>query len=158
MFRKALLTTAAAFVMLALSSVASADTLTVVGNTNGTLATATINCSYNAQTKTLTFTVHNTSAFDARITGIGFDLPPGGNAVNSGLNNFTGSVIFQPTGVGFTFANDNLGNVPQFNSAVLSGSSPAMTSPAGIRRPGCPRGSTPATRRPSWSRGRTSGL
>jgi len=119
MFRKALLTTAAAFAMLALSSVARADTVTVVGNTNGTLATATINCSFNAQTNTFTFTVHNTSQFDARITGIGFDLPPGGNASSSGLNGFTGNVSYQPTGVGFSFTDANLGNVPQFDSAVL---------------------------------------
>jgi hypothetical protein len=119
MFRKALLTTAAAFAMLALSSVARADTVTVVGNTNGTLATATINCSFNAQTNTFTFTVHNTSQYDARITGIGFDLPPGGNASSSGLNGFTGNVPYQPTGVGFSFTDANLGNVPQFDSAVL---------------------------------------
>src|ERR1044071_1349847 len=119
MFKKALLTTAAAIAMLALSSVARADTINIVGSSTGSLSTDTVNCSYNAQTKTFTFTVHNTSAFDARITGIGFDLPPGGNAVNSGLNNFTGSVVFQPTGVGFAFANGDLDTVPQFNSAVL---------------------------------------
>jgi hypothetical protein len=119
MFRKALLTTAAAIAMFALSSVARADTVSVVGNTNGTLATATINCSFNAQTNTLTFTVRNTSQFDARITGIGFDLPPGGNASASGLNGFTGNVTFQPAGVGFSFTDTALGNVPQFNSAVL---------------------------------------
>ena len=119
MFRKALLTTAAAIAMFALSSVARADTVSIVGNTNGTLATAIINCSFNAQTNTLTFTVRNTSQFDARITGIGFDLPPAGNASPSGLNGFAGNVTFQPAGVGFAFSDANLGNVPQFNSAVL---------------------------------------
>ena len=119
MFRKALLTTAAAIAMFALSSVARADTVSVVGNTNGTLTTAIINCSFNAQTNTLTFTVRNTSQFDARITGIGFDLPPAGNGSPSGLNGFTGNVTFQPAGVGFAFSDADLGNVPQFNSTVL---------------------------------------
>ena len=96
-----------------------ADTVQIVGTTNGSLATATVNCSFNAQTNTFTFTINNTSPFDARITGIGFDLPPGGNASPSGLNGFTGNVTFQPAGVGFSFSDGNLGNVPEFNSAVL---------------------------------------
>jgi hypothetical protein len=98
---------------------ARADTIQIVGNTNGTLATATVTCSFNAQTNTFTFTIQNTSPFDARITGIGFDLPPGGNTDASGLNGFTGNVTFQPAGVGFAFSDADLGNVPQFNSAVL---------------------------------------
>jgi hypothetical protein len=82
------------------------------------LATATVNCSFNAQTNTFTFTILNTSPFDARITGIGFDLPPAGNASASGLNGFTGNVT-QPAGVGFVFSDADLGTVPQFSSAVL---------------------------------------
>jgi hypothetical protein len=98
---------------------AKADTINIVGNTNGSLATATVTCSFNAQTNTLTFTIVNTSPFDARITGIGFDLPPVGNASASGLNGFTGNVTFQPAGVAFVFSDADLGNVPQFNSTVL---------------------------------------
>lgn len=110
MFRKALLTTAAALAIFALNSVARADTINIVGNSTGSLATATVNCSFNAATNTLTFTITNTSPFDARITGIGFDIGPGN------INGFTGTA---PTGSGFTFRDGNLGNVPQFNGAVL---------------------------------------
>lgn len=98
---------------------ANADTVLVVGNTTGNLATATVTCSFDSITNTLTFTITNTSPFDARITGIGFDLPPAGNASASGLNGFTGNVTFQPAGVDFVFSDADLGNVPQFNSAVL---------------------------------------
>ena len=98
---------------------AKADTVQIIGNTNGSLVTATVNCTFNAQTNTFTFTIYNTSQFDARITGIGFDLPPGGNASASGLNGFTGNVAFQPAGVGFVFSDAALGNVPQFDNAVL---------------------------------------
>jgi hypothetical protein len=112
---------ALAFLALTLGGAmtARADTIQIVGATNGALATATVNCSFNAQTNTLTFTIQNTSPFDARITGIGFDLPPGGNASASGLNGFTGNVTFQPMGVDFDFSDADLGNVPQFDSAVL---------------------------------------
>jgi len=113
MIRKALLT---AVFMMALSSVARADTFTVIGTSTGSLATATVNCSFNAATNTYTFTVTNTSPFDARITGIGFDLHSGDFTTNnsSGLNGFSGSNV-----AGFTFRDTALGNVPQFNDAVL---------------------------------------
>lgn len=101
------------------SVTAKADTVQVIGNTNGSLATATVTCSFNSVTNTFTFTVNNTSPFDARITGIGFDLPPAGNASASGLNGFSGSVTFQPAGVDFEFDDGDLGNVPQFDGAVL---------------------------------------
>ena len=96
-----------------------ADTIQIVGNATPTSATATVTCSFNSQTNTFTFTIFNTSPFDARITGIGFDLPPTGNASASGLNGFTGAVNFQPSGVDFIFSDADLGNVPQFDSAVL---------------------------------------
>jgi hypothetical protein len=98
---------------------ASADTVNVVGESTGSLATATVTATFNAQTNTFTFTTFNTSPFDARITGIGFDLPPLGNASESGLNGFTGSVAFQPAGVDFSFSDGDLGNVPQFDLVVL---------------------------------------
>lgn len=96
---------------------AKAETVFVVGNTTGNLATATVTCTLVGNT--LTFTITNTSPFDARITGVGFDLPPTGNASASGLNGFTGNVTFQPAGVNFTFSDGDLGNVNQFDSAVL---------------------------------------
>ena len=118
--RKAGLMAVAFFALTLVGAVrARADTIQIVGATNGSLATATVTCSFNAQTNTLTFTVVNTSPFDARITGIGFDLPPGGNASASGLNGFTGNVTFQPAGVGFVFSDADLGNVNQFPGAVL---------------------------------------
>lgn len=101
------------------AATAKADTIQIIGNANGSLATATIHCEFNSQTNTLTLTVFNTSPFDARITGIGFDLPPVGNGSPSGLNGFTGNVTFQPAGVGFAFSDGDLGNVPQFGNAVL---------------------------------------
>lgn len=91
----------------------------VVGIAHPTLATANVTCSFNAQTNTLTFTVVNTSPFDARITGIGFDLPPAGNLSRSGLNGFTGSAVSQPDGVAFRFSDAALGKVPQVSGAVL---------------------------------------
>lgn len=98
---------------------AKAETVFVVGNTTGNLATATVSCTFDSNTNTLTFTITNTSPFDARITSIGFDLPPTGNASNSGLDGFSGSVDSQPVGVSFVFSDGDLGNVNQFPSAVL---------------------------------------
>jgi hypothetical protein len=108
MLRKFVLSTAAAVFMLALGSVARADTVQIVGNSTGSLSTATVNCVFNSATNTFTFTVTNTSPFDARVTGIGFDI--GANNVNG----FTGGNV-----AGFTFSDGDLGNVPGFNSANL---------------------------------------
>lgn len=108
-----------AVLLLGFGTTAKADTIQIIGNANGSLATATVTCSFNAQTNTFTFTINNTSPFDARITGIGFDLPPSGNASASGLNGFSGSVNFQPAGVDFSFSDADLGNVPQFDGVVL---------------------------------------
>jgi PEP-CTERM motif len=99
-----------------------ADTITVVG-TSGQFATATVVCEFNAQTNTLTFTITNTSAITqpgstSTITGIGFDLPPLGNASASGLNGFTGSQAASLTS-NFTFSDAALGNVPHGNNAAV---------------------------------------
>src|SRR5215213_8904073 len=83
MFRKALLTTAAAIAMLALSSVARADTITLTG-VNGTGVTATIS-NYSLTGNQFTFTITNTSVppgSTGTITNIGFALP------GDRLNNF----------------------------------------------------------------------
>ena len=116
-FKRLALTIASVIVLSA--ATAKADTIQITGTNNPSLASATVTCSFNAQTNTFTFTVVNTSPFDARITGIGFDLPPSGNENASGLDGFTGSVSFQPTGVHFAFSDLALGNVPEFNNAVL---------------------------------------
>jgi hypothetical protein len=104
---------------LAAAPSAHADIINVVGETSGALATANVFTSFNSQTNTFTFTVVNTSPFDAQITGIGYDLPPIGNASASGLNGFAGSVTFQPAGVSFDFSDADLGTVPVFGSVVL---------------------------------------
>jgi len=89
---------------------ASAIPITVVGDSTGTLSTATGNLTFNDATNTLTLTLTNTSPFDARITAIGFDVFAG-NA-----NGFSGSTT---PASGFIFSDADLGTVPQFNSAEL---------------------------------------
>ena len=82
MFRKALLTTAAAIAMFALSSVARADTITLTG-INGTGVTATVS-NYSLSGNQFTFTINNTSVAPGStgtITNIGFALP--GNRANN---------------------------------------------------------------------------
>lgn len=119
MFRRLLITCAAAMITLSLNSVANADPI-IVGNETGNQATANIT-SFSLSNNTFTFTIQNTSPFDARITAIGFDLVPGDFTSNnsSGLNGFTGTVVSQPPGADFEFTDGSLGNVPQFNNAVL---------------------------------------
>ncbi len=109
MFRRALLTTAAAIAIFTISSVARADVIApITGNSTGNQSTGTVRVSFNDATNNFTFTVTNTSPFDARITGVGFDIGAGN------INGFTGANV-----AGFTFSDGNLGNVPQFNSAEL---------------------------------------
>jgi PEP-CTERM motif-containing protein len=115
---------AAVIVIASAGMTARADTITIVGTNTGQLSTATIVCEFNSQTNTLTFTVTNTSNITSpgstsTITGIGFDLPPGGNASSSGLNGFTGMQA-PSLSSNFTFSDADVGNVPAgFNSTVL---------------------------------------
>lgn len=101
-----------------------ADTITVAGVGSGQFSTATVVCEFNSQTNTFTFTITNTSAIThpgstSTITGIGFDLPPIGNASSSGLNGFTGMQA-PSLSSNFSFSDADLGNVPAgFNSVVL---------------------------------------
>ena len=101
-----------------------ADTITVTGVDSGQFSTATVVCEFNSQTNTFTFTITNTSAITqpgstSTITGIGFDLPPGGNASASGLNGFTGMQA-PSLSSNFVFSDADVGNVPHgFNSTVL---------------------------------------
>jgi len=114
----------AALVVFVSAATVRADTVTVTGVDSGQFSTATVVCEFNSQTNTFTFTITNTSAIThpgstSTITGIGFDLPPLGNASASGLNGFTG--IQAPSlSANFTFSDGDVGNVSHgFNSAVL---------------------------------------
>src|SRR6476659_2449785 len=113
------------FVILSLAATASrADTITVTGVNSGQASTATVVCEFNSQTNTFTFTITNTSAITqpgstSTITGIGYDLPPTGNASASGLNGFTGMQAPSLSST-FNFSDGDLGNVPAgFNNVVL---------------------------------------
>ena len=122
--RKFLISLSAVSILAIATATAHADPITVVGVGSGNFSTAIVNCEFNAQTNTFTFTITNTSAITqpgstSTITGIGFDLPPLGNASASGLNGFTGSQA-PSLSSSFTFSDGNVGNVPHgFNSAVL---------------------------------------
>lgn len=123
-FSSKILTLVALILMAGVSATVRADTINVVGVNSGQASTATVVCSFNSQTNTLTFTITNTSAITSpgstsTITGIGYDLPPRGNASASGLNGFTGSQA--PSLIStFNFSDANLGNVPAgFNNVVL---------------------------------------
>ena len=122
-FNKLVFSMAALIVIAGAGMTARADTITTVGNETAQASTATIVCDFNSQTNTLTLTVTNTSAITSpgstsTITGIGFDLPPLGNASASGLNGFTGMQA-PSLSANFTFSDAALGTVPGFNSAVL---------------------------------------
>ena len=123
-FRKLFLTLGALAVVTCMAAQARADTITVAGVDSGQFSTATVVCEFNAQTNTFTFTITNTSAITqpgstSTITGIGFDLPPLGNASASGLNGFTGMQA-PSLSSNFVFSDADLGNVSHgFNSVVL---------------------------------------
>jgi hypothetical protein len=110
---RAILWTAA--LLVAPASVQAVPIL-VTGNATGASATASGTLTYDAATDQLTLSLTNTSPFDARITGLGFDLIAGDFTDNgsSGLNGFSGN-----SPAGFTFSDVGMGSVPQFNNAVL---------------------------------------
>ena len=118
------ITLCAVTILAVVSATAQADTIQIVGTGSGQAATATVVCEFNAQTNTFTFTITNTSAITSpgstsTITGIGFDLPPLGNASASGLNGFTGMQA-PSLSSNFTFSDGDLGNLPVgFNNVVL---------------------------------------
>jgi hypothetical protein len=123
-FRTLFLTLGAVAVLACAGANARADTITIVGSQSGQFSTATVVCEFNSQTNTFTFTITNTSNIThpgstSTITGIGYDLPPTGNASASGLNGFTGSQAPSLSST-FDFSDGDLGNVPAgFNSVVL---------------------------------------
>ena len=122
-FRKLFLTLGVVAVIACMSANAKADTITVTGVDSGQFSTATVVCEFNSQTNTFTFTITNTSAITqpgstSTITGIGFDLPPLGNASASGLNGFTGMQA-PSLSSNFTFSDADLGNVPHGLDTVV---------------------------------------
>src|SRR5689334_14772228 len=123
-FGKFLFSLAALVVLAGVSTSVRADTITISGVNSGQASTATVVCEFNSQTNTFTFTITNTSAITqpgstSTITGIGYDLPPTGNASASGLNGFTGQQA-PSLSSNFNFSDADLGNVPAgFNSVVL---------------------------------------
>ena len=123
-FQKLLLTFASLFVLISAATATKADTITIVGVNSGQVSTATVVCEFNSQTNTFIFTITNTSAITSpgstsTITGIGYDLPPLGNASASGLNGFSGSQA-PSLSSNFNFSDGDLGNVPAgFNNVVL---------------------------------------
>src|SRR5689334_18538380 len=123
-FNRLVFSVAAFLVIASAGLTVRADTITIVGVNSGQASTATVVCDFNSQTNTLTFTITNTSAITSpgstsTITGIGYDLPPLGNASSSGLNGFTGQQAPSLSST-FNFSDANLGNVPAgFNNVVL---------------------------------------
>ena len=123
-FGKLIFSMAALLVFAGASATVRADTINIVGVDSGQFSTATVVCEFNSQTNTFTFTVTNTSHITqpgstSTITGIGFDLPPSGNASASGLNGFSGMQA-PSLSANFTFSDADLGNVPHgFNTTVL---------------------------------------
>lgn len=122
--RKFLLSLSAVGVLAMVTATAHADPIIITGANSGNVSTATVVCSFNSQTNTLTFTITNTSALTSpgstsTITSIGFDLPPLGNASSSGLNGFTGMQAPSLSST-FDFSDADLGAVPAgFNNVVL---------------------------------------
>lgn len=122
--RKLFFSLSAVGVLAVVSATAHADPITVVGVGSGGFSTASVDCVFNPATNTFMFTITNTSNLTqpgstSTITGIGFDLPPTGNASGSGLNGFTGSQAPSLSST-FTFSDGDVGNVPHgFNSVVL---------------------------------------
>src|SRR5690349_21926225 len=123
-FGKFVFSLAGLLVLAAASTSVRADTITISGVNSGQASTATVVCEFNSQTNTFTFTITNTSAITqpgstSTITGIGYDLPPLGNASASGLNGFTGMQA-PSLSSNFNFSDADLGNVPAgFNNVVL---------------------------------------
>lgn len=115
-FGKSIMSLAMLLVLAGVAATAKADTINIVGTDLQGFSTATVVCEFNSQTNTLTFTITNTSAIThpgstSTITGIGYDLPPLGNASASGLNGFTGMQAPSLSST-FNFSDADLGNVP----------------------------------------------
>lgn len=93
---------------------AEAATIVLFGTTNGSDATATVD--YTLTGDTLNLSLTNTSPYSATITGFGLDLVAGDSFGKDGLDGFSGNPALVG---GFIFSDGNLGNVPQYNDAVI---------------------------------------
>lgn len=105
----------ALFLGLTASAANAATMVSFVGSTNGAVATGNVSISLDAGGNSFTGTLTNTSPFDARISGFGFNIGPGNVAGFTGTPN----PITAPPGVDFDFTDGALGNVPGFNSVDL---------------------------------------
>ena len=114
MFRKLFLSTAAAFVLMSLSSTARADTIVIGPGQFGSTATVT---NYTLVGNQFTFTVNNTSSTGS-ITAIGFDLP-GSNRGTFTLSSSTHSG-FESSSTVKTQAGANT-NSSTFDFALVTG-------------------------------------
>lgn len=103
--------------LLMTTAPARAATIVVFGASSPTDASATGTLTLSGGGNTLNLSLTNTSTFDGRITGLGFDLFAGDFTGNnsSGLNGYTGT----SSNPNFVFTDGSLGNVPQFSQAVL---------------------------------------
>ena len=108
-------TALAAICLFALPNSAFAVPFTITGNATGSDATAEGELTY-VDADTILLSLTNTSLYDARITGLGFDLIAGDYTANnsSGLDGYTGDNVLD-----FDFTDAALGNVPQFGNVVL---------------------------------------
>lgn len=100
---------------LGTSAARAATLVDFSGNATGSLATGTVLITVAADGNSFSGVITNTAPFDARITGFGFDLADGDPTGYAG----TPDPIVIPAGVEFNFEDDDLGNVPQFDSTEL---------------------------------------
>jgi hypothetical protein len=105
----------ALFLGVTASAAHAATMVSFAGNTNGAAATGSASISLDASGNSFTGTLTNTSPFDARITGFGFNIGPGNIAGFTGTPN----PITAPPGVDFDFQDGDLGTVPQFAGVDL---------------------------------------
>ena len=93
-----------------LSSAQAATIVDFTGASTGSLSTGSLSITLADDGLSFNGEISNTSPFDARLTGFGFELGPGN------LNGFTGSP--DPL-AGFDFEDGDLGNISQFKGVEL---------------------------------------
>lgn len=128
-----------ASLFVAVPAAHAATIVTFTGNETGTDATAIGSLTLSGDT--LSGELTNTSPYDARITAFGFDIGDGN------LNGYSGfpNPIEDPGDILFDFSDGDLGNVPQFNFAVLDFGYTTSNSghfTGGFPNEGLPTGST----------------
>ena len=140
-FGRFIFSIAALLVIAAASSSVRADTINIVGVDSGQFSTAQ---SFVSSTRKQIHSLLQSRILQpsrqpgstSTITGIGFDLPPLGNASASGLNGFTGTQA-PSLSSNFVFSDGDFGNVPHgFNTcgAGLRVSSPVIQATSMVDR------------------------